>query len=128
MKNSLYFMEKAIKEALKADKKNNIPVGAIIVQNNQIIAKAHNQEFWHAEILCIMKAQKKNCKYLENSVLFSTLEPCPMCEHAAKLSKIKQIIFGAENDSITKKNENYKIKIETKKCSKILKNSFKKKR
>lgn len=121
-------MDTAIKEAKKALEKGNIPVGTLIVKENEIIAKAYNQSFWHAEILCIQKAQKKIGRNLSNTILFSTLEPCPMCRHAIKLAKIPTVISGASN----LKEINYTLEIiknireET--CSELLKKYFEKKR
>jgi len=101
MKNN-YFMECAYKEALKAYKKNEVPVGAVIVYNDKIIAKAHNKKegsnraIAHAEILAIEKANKhlKNFR-LEDCVMYVTLEPCIMCAGAITSARIKKLVYGA---------------------------------
>ena len=88
------FMEEALKEAKKAYKKLEIPVGAVIVKDGKIIAKAHNlketknSSISHAEILAIEKANKKlNAWRLENCEMYITLEPCMMCMGAIINSK-----------------------------------------
>lgn len=98
-------MNEALIEAKKAMQKNNVPIGAIILKDNEIIARAHNNKFWHAEILCIQKAQKKmitlgkelSATQLMGTTIFVTIEPCPMCIHAIKLARINLIVFGATN-------------------------------
>lgn len=98
-------MEYALHEAKKALEKNCVPIGAIIMLNNKIIAKAHNglkqEKLAHAEILCINKALKKlakNNEYaLKDAIIFVTIEPCAMCIHAIKLARIGKVIFGAGN-------------------------------
>lgn len=101
---SEYFMKKAIIEAQKAYDENEIPVGAIIVVNNQIIAKAHNQTerlqdvTAHAEILAITAASDYlGTKYLKECTLYVTLEPCPMCAGALAWSQIGKIVFAASD-------------------------------
>lgn len=92
------FMKIAIREATKAFKKGNVPVGSIITYKNKIIAKAHNDKFWHAEIICIQKAQKKlGTRHLKDSTIYTTLKPCPMCDHAIKIAKIHTVIYGCSN-------------------------------
>lgn len=93
------FMEEALKEAKKAYKKLEIPVGAVIVKDGKIIAKAHNlketknSSISHAEILAIEKANKKlNAWRLENCEMYITLEPCMMCMGAIINSRIKKYI------------------------------------
>jgi len=98
-------MDKALIEANKAMQKKNIPVGAVIVKDNKIIARAHNNEFWHAEILCLQKAQKKmkslgkpiSVNQLIGSTIFVTMQPCAMCMHAIRLARINIVVFGASN-------------------------------
>jgi tRNA(adenine34) deaminase len=98
----LDFMREAIKEALKAAKLNEVPIGAIIVKNNRIIARAHNMRQTkqiataHAEILAIEKACKKVGSWrLDGCTLYVTLEPCPMCAGAAILAHVETVVFGA---------------------------------
>lgn len=97
-----YFMGFAIKEAAKAAKQDEVPVGAVVVYENKIIAKAYNKRqknnnsVAHAEILALQKACKKigNWRLLDCD-LYVTLEPCPMCAGAAINSRIRNIYFGA---------------------------------
>ena len=99
-----YFMKRALQEAEKAYNEGEIPVGAIIVTNNQIIAKAYNQTerlqdaTAHAEMLAITSASEYlGAKYLKDCVLYVTLEPCPMCAGALAWSQIGKIVFGASD-------------------------------
>ena len=95
------FMKEALKEAKKAYKKEEIPVGAIIVKDGKIISRAHNlkeskcSSISHAEILAIEKANKKLGAWrLENCDMYITLEPCMMCMGAIINSRIKKIYIG----------------------------------
>jgi len=97
-----YFMKQALVEAQKAYDDDEIPVGAIIVSNEQIIARAHNQterlnDFTaHAEMLAITAASEYiGAKYLNECSLYVTLEPCIMCAGACYWSKMGRIVFGA---------------------------------
>ena len=99
------YMRLAILEAQKAAEKDEVPIGAIIVLNNKIIAKAHNQvellndSTAHAEILAITTAfQYLGSKYLPEATLYVTIEPCLMCSGALYWSKIGRIVFGAKDD------------------------------
>jgi tRNA(adenine34) deaminase len=99
------YMQLALKEAQKAFDKDEVPVGAIVVMNNQIIAKAHNQvellrdSTAHAEILALTTAfQNLSSKYLPEATLYVTVEPCLMCSGALYWSKISRIVFGASDD------------------------------
>jgi len=96
------FMEEALKEAKKAYEKEEVPVGAVIVKNGKIIARAHNlkeikqKSTAHAEILAIEKASKKmNSWRLVDCDMYVTLEPCTMCMGAIILSRIKNLYIGA---------------------------------
>ena len=98
------YFQLAIKEANKAYKKNEMPVGAIIVQNNKIIAKAHNRReknhnvLGHAEILCILKATKKIKDWrLDGCEMYVTLEPCSMCRTIINESRIDKVYFLLNN-------------------------------
>ena len=98
----ILFMKEALKEASKAYKKEEVPVGCVIVLNNEIIARAHNTRHKnksaldHAEILAIKKANKKlNAWMLDDAVLYVTLEPCLMCAGAIFQSRIKKVVFAA---------------------------------
>jgi tRNA(adenine34) deaminase len=99
------YMEQAIKEAQKAFDKDEVPVGAIVVMNETIIAKAHNQvellndSTAHAEILALTTAYNSlGSKYLPDATLYVTVEPCLMCSGALYWSKIGRIVFGAFDD------------------------------
>ena len=94
-------MKEALKEAQKAYNKEEIPVGAVIVKDGKIIARAHNlreskhSSIAHAEILAIEKANKKLGAWrLENTEMYITLEPCMMCMGAIINSRIKKIYVG----------------------------------
>ena len=96
------YMRAAIKEAYKAELKDEVPIGAVIVHDGKIIARAHNTRqtkqisTHHAEMLCIEKACKKlNSWRLEECDLYVTLEPCPMCAGAIQQSRIRKVVFGA---------------------------------
>lgn len=95
-------MKEALKEAKKAFNKGEIPVGAVIVKNNEIIARAHNTRekeqnpINHAEILAISKAAKKIKNWrLSDCDIYVTLEPCVMCAGAILNARIKNLYFGA---------------------------------
>ena len=97
-----YFMREAIREAQKAEQKEEVPIGAIIVLENKIIARGHNLRekkqlsLAHAEIEAINKACRKMKSWrLENCDLYVTLEPCPMCAGAILQSRIRKVIIGA---------------------------------
>ena len=102
-----YFMQTAIKEAKKAFKNEEVPVGGLIVDNESelVIAKNHNKinksknSMYHCEILLIIEACKKlNSKYLSNTTLFITLEPCIMCSAAISEVHISRVYFSAYHD------------------------------
>jgi len=95
-------MDFALRMARRAHRLEAVPVGAVIVHNNAIVARAHNRvEKWqsplaHAEILAITMAQRRLCsKYLDQCFLYVTLQPCPMCAHAIALARVQCIYFGA---------------------------------
>ena len=100
-----YFMKRAFQEAQKAYDAGEVPVGAIIVSNNQIIAKAHNQTELlndvtaHAEILAITSASEYlGSKYLSDCTMYVTLEPCIMCAGALHWAKLGKLVFGASDE------------------------------
>lgn len=127
------YMSEALKEAKKAYEIGEVPVGAIIIKDGKIIAKAHNLKekkklaTAHAEILAIEKASKKMKNWrLEGCELFVTLKPCKMCRQVIKEARIKQVYYGSEESIVnesTKENYTY---IESGECSQILKDFFKK--
>lgn len=96
------FMQEALKEAKTAFSEGEIPVGAVIVLNGEIVSRTHNMceknnnPTQHAEILAIDEALKKlGTKNLKGTELYVTLEPCAMCIGACALSKISRVYFGA---------------------------------
>ncbi|MEM9715347.1 MAG: nucleoside deaminase [Pseudomonadota bacterium] len=98
------FMGDALAEAEKAMALNEVPVGAVIVQNGQVIASAHNESKLrpdataHAELLAIQKAMAAlNQERLEGCDLYVTLEPCPMCAGAISHARIARLYFGASD-------------------------------
>ncbi len=100
-----YFMIQAIKEAEKAMEAEEVPVGAVIVCRNQIIARAHNQTQLltdvtaHAEIMAITTASSYlGSKYLNDCTMFVTLEPCVMCAGALYWSQIDRVVYGASDE------------------------------
>lgn len=95
-------MSEAIKLAKIAYKNEEVPVGAVVVQNNRIVGKGYNQVEMmgdptaHAEMIAISAAcSTLNQKYLTNCSLYVTLEPCPMCSGAIVWSKLNRVVFGA---------------------------------
>lgn len=146
MEQKEYYMKQALKEAEKAYKKLEVPVGAIIVKDEKIIARAHNQKETktdttkHAEILAIQKASKKLKSWrLIDCEMYVTLEPCSMCAGAMINSRIKKVYIGAKDEKtgavgsvLNLFNDytfNHKVEVETgimeKECQKILKQFFK---
>lgn len=131
------YMDLAIIEAKKAFKKKEVPVGAVIVFNNKIIAKAHNTRhnknkvIDHAEIKAILKASKKMGDWrLSECDLYVTLKPCSMCEEVIKASRIKNVYFMLDKLSTKKEYNKTNIKQTNVRCDylDILKNFFKNKR
>lgn len=100
-----YFMKKALQEAEQAYDKGEVPVGAVIVINNQIIARAHNltellnDVTAHAEMQAITAAANfLGGKYLQKCTLYVTIEPCQMCAGALFWSQISKIVYGARDE------------------------------
>lgn len=105
MLDDIFFMKQALQEAHKAFDKNEVPVGAVIVANQRIIARSHNQTETltdvtaHAEMLAITSAADVlGGKYLTDCTLYVTIEPCPMCAGALRWSQISRIVYGAPDD------------------------------
>ena len=140
-----FFKREALKEAKKAYNKLEIPVGAVIVKDGEIIARAHNikeekkDTTKHAEILAIQKASKKLETWrLNDCEMYVTLEPCPMCAGALIQSRIKKVYIGTMDEktgacgSVLNLLEDFKFnhKVEVEKgilkeeCEKILKEFF----
>ncbi len=100
-----YFMKQALREAQKAYELGEVPVGAIVVCQNQIIARGYNQTEQlhdvtaHAEIIALTAAA--NClgsKYLDDCTMFVTLEPCAMCAGALAWAQLGRLVYGAEDE------------------------------
>ncbi|WP_107039508.1 nucleoside deaminase [Brumimicrobium mesophilum] len=138
-----YFMRKAIDEALKAYELDEVPVGAIIVANNQIIAKGHNlteqlnDVTAHAEMQSITSAAESlGGKYLKKCTLYVTLEPCVMCAGALNWSQISKIVYGAKDErrgalryeNILHPTTEIVGGILAEECSDLMRNFFKSKR
>ena len=142
-------MNEAYKEAIKAFKEDEVPVGCIIVKDEKIIARAHNRKekkncaVFHAEIECMIKATKKLKNWnLKGCELYVTLEPCMMCTGAIVNSRIDKIYFGCKDPKGGALVSNIKFKkirnlnhypeikggLMEEECSKILKDFFKNKR
>lgn len=97
-----FFMREAIKEAKKAEAKLEVPIGAVVVLNGEIIGRGHNvrelthDATTHAEMIAIREANQHLGNWrLEDTQLFVTLEPCPMCSGAMILSRVKDLYYGA---------------------------------
>lgn len=139
-----YFMKEALKEAQKAFVKDEVPVGAVIVCENQIIAKARNYTETlndvtaHAEMQAFTAAADYlGGKYLNECTLYVTLEPCVMCGGASYWTQLKKIVFGAADEkrgfSILSENILHpKTEVESglmkEECSKLLTDFFQSKR
>ncbi|KUP03896.1 adenosine deaminase [Bacillus coahuilensis p1.1.43] len=99
-----HFMKLAIEEALKAKEILEVPIGAVIVKDGEVIATGHNlrettqNAITHAEVIAIQKAcEKLGTWRLEGAELYVTLEPCPMCSGAIVQSRIEKVIYGAKD-------------------------------
>lgn len=138
-----YFMKKALQEAEIAFEKDEIPVGAVIVVNNTVIARTHNltellhDVTAHAEMQAITSAANfLGGKYLKSCTLYVTLEPCQMCAGALYWSQISKIVFGATDTKRGYKTLGTQIHPKTevvsgileKECAELMTNFFQKKR
>lgn len=139
-----YFMKEALKEASKAYDKDEVPIGAIIVHNNKIIARAHNlteslnDVTAHAEMQAFTAAENYlGGKYLNDCTIYITVEPCVMCAGASYWTQISKIVYGASDQKKGYKTISNRIihpKTEVKsgvledECSNLLIDFFKKKR
>ena len=149
MNNFEKYMLEALKEAEIAASEDEVPIGCVIVKNDEIIARAHNQRdktnnpIGHAEILAIKKASEiLNDWQLVDTELYVTIEPCLMCAGAIIQSRIKKVIYGAPDfrggafgssiNVLDAKNINHRPEIINgvleKECSEIIKDYFKSKR
>ena len=143
------FMEVALKEAEKADKIGEVPIGAVIVKDGKIVSKAYNKRektknaLNHAELIAINKACKKLHDWrLEGCDLYVTLEPCPMCAGAILNARINKVFYGADDKTaedgifetiVSSARLNHKCEHEQladyeKRCSALLTSFFKSKR
>lgn len=140
------YMQQALIEAQKAFDKEEVPVGAIVVMQNKIIARAHNQvelltdSTAHAEILALTTAYNfLGSKYLPDATLYVTIEPCLMCSGALYWSKIGRIVFAAADDKnsyrrVTGGNNPFHPKTQITggvledECGRLMKDFFKSKR
>ena len=143
------FMKLAIKQALKAQELDEVPIGAVIVKDGKVIARAHNLmektqlATAHAEILAINKACKKLKSWrLDGAEIYVTIEPCAMCAGAIVNARIKKVYFGAYekksgcaeskytvlSDSGLNHKTEFEGGIEQETCANIIKNYFKGKR
>lgn len=121
-----YYMQIAIKQAKKALKHNEVPVGAVIVKNNKIISKAFNKKEKtknvtnHAEIIAISKACKKLKNWrLDDCEIYVTMEPCMMCSGAIEQSRIKKIVYGVKNENYGYTDKIKNIEIISQVCENI---------
>lgn len=142
--NDNYFMKEALKEAQKAYEEDEVPVGCVIVCDNQVIARAHNftqrlnDVTAHAEIQAITAAADfLGGKYLNECTLYVTLEPCVMCGGASYFAQFKKIVYGANDakrgySQLTKNILHPKTKVASgimkDACAKLLIDFFKLKR
>jgi tRNA(adenine34) deaminase len=138
-----YFMKKALEEAEYALEQGEVPIGAVIVANNQIIARAHNltetlnDVTAHAEMQAITAAADAiGGKYLKDCTMYVTMEPCQMCAGALYWTQIKRIVFGARDEKRGYQAMGTQIHPKTEvtfgimenECSTIVKDFFKRKR
>ena len=139
-----YYMKQALAEAEKAYDAGEVPVGAVVVCDNRIIARAHNQTELltdvtaHAEILALTAAAGHlGSKYLPDCTLFVTLEPCVMCAGALYWSQIGRIVYAAQDDKrgfmrygreLLHPNTQISFGVMMEECSSLIKDFFKQKR
>ncbi|MGA2466401.1 MAG: tRNA adenosine(34) deaminase TadA [Thermodesulfobacteriota bacterium] len=143
------YMKMALKEAEEAGRKGEVPVGAILVKEDWVLAKDHNRcvelndPTAHAEVLVLRKGGKELGNYrLNDTVMYVTAEPCPMCVSAMIHGRISRLVFGAREPKfgaveskfklLDGNGFNHKVKVERgileKECAEILKFFFKEKR
>lgn len=144
-----YFMGLALEEAQKAAALGEIPIGAVLVQDNEVIARAHNmRETWqdataHAEVIVIQDACKKLRRWrLSGCTLYVTVEPCPMCSGAIVNGRVDRVVYGCPDikaggaesifNIITNPNLNHVAKVMSgvreEECAQVMKAFFKRRR
>ena len=145
-KNDVFFMKEALKQAKKAGKIGEVPIGCVIVQDGQIIARGYNRRntdkttLAHAELAAIKKASKVVGDWrLEDCTLYVTLEPCQMCAGAIVQARMKRVVAGAMNPKagcagsilnlLQVERFNHQVEFEhgvlEEECSKVLQEFFK---
>ena len=143
-KNDEHFMQEALKEAHKAFELDEVPVGAVIVCEGKIIARAHNlsekltDSTAHAEMQAFTMASSfLGGKYLKECTLYVTIEPCPMCAGASFWTQLGKIVYGAKDEkrgysTLSEKIVHPKTKVVSgilaEECGKLMSEFFKKKR
>ncbi|RMG73940.1 MAG: nucleoside deaminase [Nitrospirae bacterium] len=149
MKDDTHFMEIALSEAREAFRKDEVPVGALVVKEGEIIAKAHNlretlnDPTAHAELIAIREASRKLRNWrLTNTTLYVTKEPCPMCAGAIVGARIKRLVYGCKDEKggateslyhiTTDPRLNHQVELRSgvleEKCRQLLQEFFRKKR
>ena len=144
--NHEHFMRLALKQAEEASKNNEVPIGAVIVKDNQVIAVARNERvetnktMAHAEMIAIEKANEVLGSWrLDSCSIYVTIEPCPMCAGAIIQSRISNVIYGAKDPKagshisivdLFNKKFNHRVEIINgileKECSEIIRDFFRK--
>lgn len=145
-KDDIFFMKEALKQARKAGKIGEVPIGCVIVQDGQIIARGYNRRntdkttLAHAELAAIKKASKEVGDWrLEDCTLYVTLEPCQMCAGAIVQARMKRVVAGAMNPKagcagsvlnlLQVERFNHQVEFEhgvlEEECSKVLQDFFK---
>jgi len=141
------FMRLAIEEAKKAEKKGEVPIGAVIIKDGEVVSTGHNERettqktLRHAELIAIEKANEKlNSWRLEDCTMYVTLEPCPMCAGALVQARMKRVVYGAKDPKagcvgtlmnlVTEERFNHQLKwtgsVLEEECGMMLTNFFKK--
>ncbi|TNF34638.1 MAG: tRNA adenosine(34) deaminase TadA [Gammaproteobacteria bacterium] len=148
-KDDAYWMQKALELARKAESEDEVPVGAVVVKNNELIAVGWNHPIQahdpsaHAEMMAIRNAgQVLNNYRLIDTTLYVTLEPCPMCVGAMIHARIKRLVFGAYDpktgaagsvfDLLQSEKHNHSVEVTAgvleEECRAVLQNFFRQKR
>ncbi len=147
LETDIFFMEKAIELAEKAEQINEVPIGALVVKDGEIIAEAYNlreveqRAIAHAELLAIDQAcERLNTWRLTGCTLYVTLEPCPMCAGAIIQSRVDRVVYGARDpkagcvgsiyDLLSEQRFNHQCEVEhgvlAEECGELLTNFFRK--